>query len=241
MVPVIAAICIAAAHRAGQHDGEPPALHMPAATFPKRAASAAGFAPRGWKVEKAVKGDLNKDGRPDLAIVLKGADPNCIVQPDGTPEPMDTNPRVVLVAFGMSTGFSLQLVNSKVIPRISDPYMDDPLNLDAFTIRRNVLRLGLTNWRSIGGWTTFSSTFSFRWDGKRMRLIGFDQDTTHRNSGATEALSANLVTGILRTTTGSMEDDHVGTVRSLHIPQKLEALETMDDGLAYEPKRKVTK
>jgi hypothetical protein len=74
-----------------------------------------------------------------------------------------------------------------------------------------------------------------------MRLIGFDQDTTHRNSGETEELSVNLVTGILRTTTGSMEDDHVGTVRSLHIPQKLEALETMDDGLAYEPKRKVTK
>jgi hypothetical protein len=239
MVPVIAAICIAAVYPAGRYDGEPPALRVPAPKIPLRAASAAGFAPRGWSVEKAIKGDLNRDGRPDLAVILKGGDANCIVQPDGAPEPMDTNPRLVLIAFGTKTGFSLQLVNPRVIPRIDDPHMDDPLNLDAFKIRQDVLRLGLTSWRSMGGWTTFSSTFSFRWDGSRMRMIGFDRDTTHRNSGETETLSVNFVTGTVRAATRSIEGDRVGTGRSLRIPQKLEALETMEDGLGYEPKQKV--
>lgn len=239
MVPIIAAICIAAVQPKEEYQGEIPALREAAPIFPVHAASPAGFAPLGWKVEKTVKGDLNRDGRPDLALVLKGADANCIVQPDGKPDPMDTNPRAVLVAFGTHKGFVRQVVGSRVIPRIDDPYMDDPLNLDAFTIRRNVLRLGLTYWRSMGGWTTFSSTFSFRWDGNRMRLIGFDQDTTQRNSGETEQLSVNLVTGIVKTTKGSIEDDRARTVSTRRIPQKPEALETMDDGLGYEPKRKV--
>jgi hypothetical protein len=239
MVPVIAAICIAAVQPKAEYDGAPPALRKPAPSFPANAATPAGFAPRGWKVEKAVKGDLNRDGRPDLALILQGADANCVIQPEGKPEPMDTNPRVVLVAFGTSRGFVRQVVGSRVIPRIDDPYMDDPLIPDAFAIRQNVLRLGLTWWRSMGGWTTFNSTFAFRWDGKRMRLIGFDQDTTQRNSGETEKLSVNLVTGIVKTTKGSMEDDSVRTVSSRRIPQNLQALDKIDNGLGYEPKRKV--
>jgi hypothetical protein len=239
MVPLIADICIAAVQPTAEYKGEIPTLRKPAPVFPAQAASAAGFAPRGWKVEKAVKGDLNRDGRADLALILKGADTNCILQPDGKPEPIDTNPRVVLVAFGTNAGFVRQVVGSKVIPRIDDPYMDDPLNPDTFAIRQNVLRMGLSYWRSMGGWTTFSSTFSFRWDGKRMRLIGFDKDTTQRNSGQTEQLSVNLVSGFVKATKGSIEDDSVRTVSLKRIPQKPEALDTMDDGLGYEPKRGV--
>src|SRR6478736_2276857 len=37
---------------------------------PATADQPAGFAPAGWKLEEAVKGDLNGDGTPDYAIKL---------------------------------------------------------------------------------------------------------------------------------------------------------------------------
>lgn len=236
MIAAAAAICVAASQPAESYAGEPPSLRAARPDLPAFAASAAGFAPSGWKMERAIKGDLNRDGRPDLVVILHGADLDCIVPTDDAAGSIDTNPRVVAVAFAAKAGYALQLANAAVIPRIDDPYMDDPLNLDACGISGGVLRLGLTFWRSMGGWTTYSSTLSFRWDGRQFPLIGFDRETLKRNSGATETLSVNFVTRQVKIVTGSMEDDVDDTTRRHRIPaQTAGSLETIGDGLAYEP------
>ncbi|WP_305172792.1 hypothetical protein [Sphingomonas aurea] len=184
-----------------------------------------------------MQGDLNRDGKPDIAAVLKGADPNCIVHIEGISTPLDTNPRVLLVAFGQAGGYRLQLANAAVIPRIDDRYMDDPFAPDALTIRGDVLRLGLSYWRSMGGWTTYTSTLAFRWDGARFRLIGFDKEALQRNSGETETLSANFVTARVKIVTGSMEDDVASKTRWQRTKQVPASLETIGDGLAFELQR----
>ncbi len=233
MTPVAAAICAVLTSTAA--DGEPPALRSEKPRFAATARSAAAFVPPGWSLERVVQGDLNRDGRPDLAAIVKGADPHCIVHIDGIAEPLDTNPRVLIVAFGQAGGYRLQLANSAVIPRLDDRYMDDPLNPDAFVIRGDILRLGLGFWRSMGGWTIYTSTLSFRWDGRRLRLIGFDRGSLQRNSGETETISANYLTGRARITTGSMEDDVQERTRWRPLVPRTDSLETIGDGLGFEP------
>ncbi len=188
-------------------------------------------------VEQAIRGDLDRDGRPDLVVVLRGKDPKCIVETENAAGSMDTNPRILLVAFARNAGFALQTANAKVIPRIDDPYMDDPLNADALAIRNGTLRLGLTYWRSMGGWTTYTSTLAFRWDSRRFALIGYDRETLKRNSGETETVSVNFVTGRAKIVTGSMEDDIEDSASWKRLPaQKPPTLDAIGDGLAFEPR-----
>ncbi len=235
MVPAVAAICIALSAPATPYAGELPALRSPDAKILLHAASASGFAPRGWTVERAVRGDLNADGRPDLAMVLKGIDPACIVKTDTATGSLDTNPRRVVIAWGTGSGFERRIVNASVISRLDDPYTDDPFESGDMTIRNGVLRLGLSYWRSMGGWTTFTVKLSFRWDGTQARLIGYDRDVLQRNSGETEKLSVDFVTRRVRTVTGSFEGDVTTTKLTRLPPQNPETLATIGDGLAYMP------
>jgi hypothetical protein len=205
--------------------------------LPPKAASAGAFAPPGWRVERTLEGDLNKDGRLDLVAVLKGDDPKCRITTELTPDPMDTNPRLLLVAFAEPGGYALAVANAAVIPRREDPYVDDPLEIGDISIRGGVLRLKLGHWRSAGGWGTYSNTFAFRWDGKAFPMIGFDRDHLQRNSGETEKISVNFLTGKAKIVTGSMKEGVREIVRWTDLPrQTVPNLETIGDGLSYEPK-----
>lgn len=235
MLPTIAAICVAARPPTEPYAGEPPRLSRPAPVIPRHGRSPAAFAPPGWRVERAITGDLNGDGRPDLAAVVRGSDPRCIVQADTPAGTLDTNPRAVLVALGTASGYALQAVNAHIIPRMDDPYADDPLTTDAFEIRDGVLRLGLNHWRSMGGWTTFSATFTFRWDGHRMRLIGYDRESLQRNSGETETISVNYLTGRAKQVTGSMEDDVDDTTTWHRVASSSAVFDTVGNGLEFTP------
>lgn len=229
-----AAICIALTQ---PYAGEPPALRAAAPAIPATAFSAEGFAPPGWEVVSSAEGDLDFDGHSDLAVILKGTDPGCIVDTGNAGEPLDTNPRVLLVAFARPEHFVLQVTNAAIIPRKDDPYMDDPLTPDAFTIKNGVLRLGLTYWRSMGGWTTYSTTLSFRWDEHAFPLIGYDRQTVNRASGETETVSVNYPARRAFTAKGSIEDDKPGPKRWQRIlPHKPETLASIGDGLDFEPK-----
>ena len=235
MLALAATICVAAAKPpADAPDWLPGAV---IASLPRAAATPAGFAPRGWRVEQTVQGDLNHDGRPDVVVILKGDDPACRVTPPGQSEAVDTNPRIVMVAFGTSGGFALQLANSAVIPRLDDPYMDDPIEECGtgcgLTVHGDVIRLGVRNWRSAGGWSTNINTLSFRWNGRQFALIGFDRETLQRNSGETETLSANFTTGRMSIAKGSIESDRPGRPRWSRLPRRpFQTLETV--GSAFE-------
>lgn len=234
MAAAVGAICLVLA--AGIEDGDllPPMIEP---QVPQMARSAATFVPSGWKLERELHQDINGDGRPDLIMVLKGVDPACIVPTELTSEPMDTNPSLLIVAFGTEQGYRLQVANPSIIPRRQDPYTDDPLGTGSLSIRLGVVRLRLAHWRSAGGWGTYNNTLSFRWDGKAFRLIGFDRDHLQRNTGATEKVSVNFVTRKVRVAEGSMGDDVKARVTWTRLPvQSVPTLETFGDGLEYEPK-----
>ena len=215
--------------------GEIPAARIP--RLPDRAADLAGFTPRGWKVVARLAPDLDGDGRADLAAVLMGDDPRCRIPADnGSGGRFDANPKILLVALRRGGGLARQAANARVIPRRSDPYMDDPLEGGGLTAANRALRLTLGSWRSAGGWATFTATYVFRWNGRTFALVGYDRDHLQRNSGQTEKTSVNFLTRRAKVVTGWMEDDEPERTRWKPLPaQVVPTLESMGDGLDYRP------
>ncbi|MEA9772890.1 hypothetical protein VDF71_16730 [Xanthomonas campestris pv. raphani] len=66
---------------------------IPQVRYPQIAAHAAaveGLVPTGWRVEQRLQGDLDRDGRNDVVLVLKMTDAANVLQVDErTPETLD--------------------------------------------------------------------------------------------------------------------------------------------------------
>ena len=218
-------------------------LVIPKVTYPAlpaRAASAQGFVPPGWKLELQVSGDLNRDGRPDIAFVLRQQDPkNVIPNKQGLGvDPLDTNPRILAVVFAnASSGYELAVQNHALIPRHIDPVLADPLDEPGgFTIERGALRVKLHLFSSAGSWTMSNTSYVFRHQNGRFELIGFDRETTQRNSGRISGISINYSTGKANITTGSIESDAKKVTSKSLRPGQLLTIDQIGDGLEFEPK-----
>jgi len=213
---------------------------LPKVTYPKlpaQAASAAGFAPKSWRVEEEVKGDLNADGIDDLAVVLRNDDPRNVITHDGFgPSPFNSNPRILAVAFGVAGGgYRLALENHTLIPRPETPTLEDPLAEGEMAIAKGVLKLKLHFFANAGGWTMFNSTFSFRWQNGRFELIGFDRFLIQRNTGEVEELSINFSTRKAKIGTGTADSDTTSTRWVKSSALKVLSIEQIGDGLEFDP------
>jgi len=217
------------------------ALDSPTVDYPSlidHSATAEGFVPKGWSLEIQARGDLNGDGRDDLALVLRDHDPrNIIDNTDGLGPPrFDTNPRILAVAFGEGDGYRLALANHTLIPRPDNPVLDDVLSENGgVSIQRDTLRVRLHLFASAGGWTTALSTFTFRFQNDRFELIGYDRSEVQRNTGGTMAISVNYSTGRMSRTTGSIAHDRSKTSWRRLPKRPLLTLEQIGDGLDFDP------
>lgn len=218
-------------------------LKIPDARYPKlpsAASSVGAFVPQGWTLEQKVSGDLNKDGIEDAAFVVHQDDSKNRVSHDGPGvNPLDTNPRILAVAFGdKSGGYRLALENHTLIPRHTEPVLDDPLGADALKIERGAVNVALEFFASAGGWEMSHTTYTFRFQSGRFELIGFDRNTTQRNTGMTTSVSINYSTGRMETATGRIEND-ADIVRKRNLPRRaLLTVEDIGDGLAFDPVRR---
>jgi hypothetical protein len=218
-------------------------LAIPEAVYPalpKTAASAEGFVPAGWALESQASGDLNGDGVADLAIVLRGKDPKNVVSNEGGlgENPLDTNPRILTVAFGGAAGgYALALENRTLIPRRTDPVMADPLEDGGISIERGALKVRLHLFMSAGGWGMSTTTYAFRHRDGRFSLIGFDREEVQRNTGETRSVSVNYATGKMKIETGSIERD-AKKARWKTLPRRPPpTIDRIGNGLEFDPKR----
>ncbi len=220
----------------------PPALafDVPEAVYPEipvQAKAVGGFVPRGWVVESTSRGDLNKDGVPDLLLVLRQADPGNVVANDpaspGT-EGLDTNPRILVVAFARSAGgFTRILANHDFIPRHDSPTLDDPFASAA--IVKGTLRVGLHFWANAGSWSTSDSTFTFRYQDGAFRLIGYDDVSSARNTGKTQIVSINFLTRKARIEHRDDSGDETRIHWDTVPPAELPSLDQLGCGADYAP------
>lgn len=213
---------------------------LPPATYPKLAAQAATFerfVPAGWRLEQAVTGDLNGDGRPDAVLVLRDNDPKKSIATGRESMPrFDTNPRSLAVVFaGDDGGYALALENHTLIARTDDPFQQDPLDPDGIqageiAIKNGTLRVTLGYF----GGNMGRITYTFRFQNGRFEMIGYDRVDVTRNSGVMSDLSINYSTQQMVRKIGHISDDTNKTTRR-KLPRKpLLTLEQVGDGLAFQ-------
>ncbi|HEX6661940.1 MAG TPA: hypothetical protein VF067_08750, partial [Sphingomicrobium sp.] len=186
-------------------------------------------------LEAKALGDLNGDHLPDAALVLHMRDPRNRIHPSYDPKQRyDTNPRMlVVVLVSKGGGYDLAASDHKLIPRRENPNQDEPFG--GVSIANGALHVKLTLFMSAGGWRMGSAAFTLRWQDDAMRLIGYDADWVQRNSGETEKVSVNYLTGRLLRTTGSIENDEEQKT-NVTLPRKpLLTLNQIGDGLMFEP------
>ncbi|WP_020178937.1 hypothetical protein [Methylopila sp. M107] len=216
-------------------DFDPPPAKIP--TLPEAGAKAEDFAPAGWVVEAKAEGDVDGDKAPDIAFVLHGTDPALKIRNEGLgPDEVDTNPRIIGVAVSREGGYRLVAQNATLIPRNDIPTREDPFVKEDFVIARGALKVGLTLFMSAGGWGMSNLSFLFRVRDGRLEAIGYDRNDTQRNSGETETVSVNYLSGRMSRAKGSIEsepdkDKKVWTtVRAKRGP----TIDEIGDGLDFE-------
>ena len=217
-------------------------LKIPEAIYPglpKQAQSTEAFVPPGWILMSQVTGDLNRDGIPDVVLVLRENNPKNIVKHDILGEnPLDTNPRILAVAFGRAGGgYVLKLENHTLIGRHTVPTVDDPLDDDGVAIERGALRVRLHFFASAGSWTASNAIYRFRYQNDRFELIGYDSNVTERNTGKTTDVSINYATGKMSTSRGTIDSDKKNAIWTT-LPRRAPlTIEQIGDGLEFEPKK----
>lgn len=224
---------------AAAHEPTIPTVTYP--QLPREAASAEGFVPQGWVLEVQASGDLNRDGIDDLALVLHQKDPRNVVTHGQIGEiPLDTNPRIMAVAFrdGLSGGYTLQAENHTLIPRRENPTQDDPFGdgNGGIAIERGSLLLTLNLFMSAGGWDMFTATHRFQYRNGQFELIGYDRSSVNRASGKTTDVSVNYLTGRMKLSTGNISNDGPASVVWKTLPRRAPlTLDTVGDGLDFDP------
>ncbi len=175
----------------------------------QRTSSPTAFAPRGWKTEKIVRGDLNRDGRSDAAIVLV-QNKSARVE-DGVPMGRQ---RALVIALNtrkgwQRVGFSNQLLLGTRDGGAFYGMTDAPVEL---SIEKGVVLVVM----EFGSREVTTTTHRLRWEPKRkaVYVIGRDTATRDRATGNGETTSVNYLTGAKHVTTSALGGNVGRTVKS---------------------------
>jgi hypothetical protein len=208
---------------------------VPIPVLAARASGAAGFTPIGWRVEAQARGDLNGDGRQDLAFVLKATESTAILRDESSTRELDTNPRILAVAVAtIESDYALVAQNATLIPRHVFANLDDAFEEDGLSISRGAVRVRLRAFANAGGADMANVQFAFRLAKGGLRLVGYDRTDVHRMTGAMSELSVNYLSGRMSRAKGSIEDDKLKKVWS-KAPAKAPTLDEIGDGLDFDP------
>lgn len=218
------------------HAQDIPDVDYPA--LPAHGAAVEAFVPAGWALEQRDEGDLDRDGRADVVLLLRMQAPGNVIDNDGLgPDRFDTNPRLLAVLLARDDGYALALQDHTLIPRPDNPVMDDAIEGDdAVTVRRGAFTVQLYSWASAGTWYTSNTTFTFRRQDGCFRLIGYDQTWAHRATGEMGTRSLNFAAGKAVFEQGSVESDAPLATKTVAIAKRpLPCLQDVGNGFDYDP------
>jgi hypothetical protein len=229
---------------AAAHAQDLPPVHYPA--LAAHAADGPGFAPAGWTLEQTQTGDLNGDGLPDLALAFHQADPHNVIPNEGglCGDTLNTNPRILAVALAVpGGGYRLAMQNHSLVPRYDNACADDWFAEPdgGIAIQHGTLRVALYTFMSAGGWSTGTTTLTFRWQQDTLRLIGFDYSNVQRNSGEMTTLSINYLTRRVKTARGRTDSDKEKVGWSMLRAGPLLTIERLGNGMEFDPDGLVSK
>lgn len=159
--------------------------------------------PNGWKILSSSEGDLNKDIRADVAIIIEKLKPDVVIKGDDG-KAIHNNPRKFLVFLNHQSGYQL-VTENKTIPVAEEKNscLQDPLEeTDGVKINKGILSLDFSYFMACGGWEWPRHFYTFRWQNNQFQLIGFDYNSFYRNSGEMTDKSYNFSTSKLKEIVG---------------------------------------
>ncbi|HEX8465121.1 MAG TPA: hypothetical protein VF627_10940 [Abditibacterium sp.] len=189
--------------------------------IPLRADAPVLFAPRGWKIEKTVRGDLNRDKIADAALVLVEQKP----AKDNSDNPAPRQ-RALVVLLKEGKGFRRAGFNNSLLLGTRDGgafygIMETPVGA---SIKRGVLIID----QESGSREVTETTHKFRYDAraKRFLLIGSDNRTRDRATGGGRFISTNYLTG-RQEIEAFLGPDTPGQTQIKRVSRKLRTLESV--------------
>ena len=232
---IAGALLLLAASAAFAQDSPP--LKIPPVKFPpipKHAPTAEKLVPKGWLVEAKAAGDLNGDGLPDAAMVVHLNNPKNWVSPPWAPTtPFNSNPRMLVVAFGTAKGYDLALADHVFIPRVENANQEQPF--DSVKIENGLLKLKMHLFFDSGGYRVGRWGYAFRWQNGGFKMVSFDRDSVIKKTGDTEVISIDYVTGRKDVTTGNLAKSKESKKRYALASKGLIDLTQIGDGLQFKP------
>jgi len=152
--------------------------------FDKPVSSADGLVLTGWHVKDSVSGDMNGDGRADMAVVLEYADSVREIREDSVKQ---DRPRILLILFRDTASDYYRPVcqNNTFILRAEEGWMERDA-YDAMTIGNGVLSVDFVYMR-------VTDTYKFRYQKGDFYLIG--ATTEQHWANAMDIYDVNLSTG----------------------------------------------
>jgi len=167
------------------------------------------YIPKGWVLDTALKGDLNKDRQADAVLVLRNTQPSNFRKNEGLGmDLLDLNPRRLLILFKTSTGYTKELSTDVFLPSVNDEEstcLEDPFSEGGIEISKGLLKIRLHYWLSCGSWYVTDYDYTFRYQNKKFEMIGLDVSSFHRASGESSTTSYNFSTRKKQTITGMNE------------------------------------
>ena len=194
------------------------------------------FVPAGWAIERESRGDLTGDGRADQVLVLREQDPaKRIMRPLRPDEPMDSNPRMLVLLLAQGDGsFALGVANHTLIPRWTEPFDDDPLfDPEDVSIANGALHVSLTL-PAAGAEGRFS--YTLRWQDGGLKLIGYDYEAAQRGPGDIDALSVNYLSGRAKRSHGKLHGPQGKDVWTTIPAAALLDIAQIGNGQQFEPR-----
>ncbi len=195
---------------------------LSAAKIPLRADAPQLFAPRGWKIEKTIRGDLNRDKIADTALVLVENKPAKTAEGYAT-----ERARALIVLLKEGKGWYRVGFNNSLLLGTSDGgafygVMETPVNV---SIAKGVLIVG----QESGSREVTETTHKFRFDARKngVFLIGFDAIDRDRATGEVRSVITNYLTGIQQTTLSNPADDKTKR-QTRRVSRKLRTLDSLE-------------
>lgn len=168
------------------------------------------FVPTGWKLIAETKGDLNKDGLADVALIIENTNPKNFISNAGKlgGDTLNTNPRYLLVAFKKANGFyDLVAQNKTFIPApnsYDSPCLEDPFAENgSIEIKKGLLSIHFQHFYSCGAWEIYNFDYIFRFQNQKLALIGYNKSSLHRSTGEETTTTINFSTKKMNYTSGT--------------------------------------
>ncbi|MBB4800957.1 hypothetical protein HNP37_000996 [Flavobacterium nitrogenifigens] len=130
------------------------------------------FIPKNYVPFDTIKGDLNKDGKEDIILIIKGTDKNKVIQHEYRGE-LDRNRRGIIALLQKNNGYELAVKNYDCFSSENEEggvYYAPELD---FEIKNGNLYVNYAHGR-YGYWN-----YTFRYQNSDFELIGFDSSSSN--------------------------------------------------------------